>query len=73
MNYPCDRRWFQWLEKVNRPVTRWGLSIVAVAYGARAVIGLPFEEVHFLALAGVAGFTYWRRGDEKLKEMEMDK
>ena len=69
----CKERWYQLLEKLNRPVSRWGFSIVAVAYGARAVIGLPFEETYFLALAGVAGFTYWRRGDEKLKEMEIER
>ena len=69
----CQERWFAILEKTNRPVTRWGFSIVAVAYGARAVIGLPFEEVYFLSLAGVAGFTYWQRGAEKLKEMEIER
>ena len=69
----CQERWFQIIEKLNRPVTRWGFSIVAVAYGVRAVLGLPFEETYFLALAGVAGFTYWQRGAEKLKEMEIER
>ena len=73
MTSVCKERWFQLLEKLNRPVSRWGFSITAVAYGFRAVIGLPFEETYFLALAGVAGFTYWQRGNEKLKEMELER
>ncbi len=67
---PCETPFFQWLDKLNRPVTRWGFSIAAVGYGMRAVIGLPFEETYFVALAGIAGFTYWRRGDEKLKGID---
>ena len=69
----CETPLYQWVDKMNRPVTRWGFSIVAVAYGIRAVLGLPFEETYFLALAGVAGFTYWQRGAEKLKEMEIER
>ena len=69
----CKTPLYQWTDKLQRPVSRWGLSIMAILYGGRAVIGLPFEETYFLALAGVAGFTYWRRGDEKLKEMEIER
>ncbi len=67
---PCETPFFQWLDKLNRPVTRWGFSIVAVAYGARAVLGADFDPMAFAALVAPAGFTYWRRGDEKLKGIE---
>lgn len=68
----CTERWFQITERLPRPLTVWGFSILAVGYGARAVIGLPFDEMTFGALAAAAGFTFFRRGQEKLKHKELE-
>ena len=69
----CNERWFQITEKLQRPVARWLMAFLCIGYGARAILGYEVEELLWGAYAAAAGFTYWRRGDEKLKEMEMDK
>ena len=69
----CNERWLAILEKTQRPVARWLMALLCIGYGFRAVIGYDVEELLWGAYAVAAGFTYWRRGDEKLKEMEIER
>lgn len=62
----CKERWFEILDVLPRPLTRWGFGALAVAYGVRAVAGLSFDASIFGALATAAGFTYATRGVEKI-------
>lgn len=68
MTYPCETRWFGVMERCWRPTTSWGLGLMTVAYAARAVIGLPFDPLHFGAIAAAAGFTVYQRGKEKMAQ-----
>lgn len=66
----CETAGYQWTDKLQRPVARWLMTFLCIGYGARAILGYPVEELLWGAFAVAAGFTYWRRGDEKLKGID---
>lgn len=67
---PCETPFFQWLDKLQRPVSRWLMTFPPFIYGMHGAFGAEFDAMAFAALCIPAGFTYWRRGDEKLKGLE---
>lgn len=77
----CDTIAFQVAEKGWRPFMGWGLATAAVAFAWKAVFTMPFTVETFLALTGAAGVGFGvrayeklkLRGDEKLREMEMER
>ena len=68
----CSERWFQIIERLSRPLSRWFFAAAAIAYGFRPVIDYSFNEATFLALCVPAGFTYGTRAVEKIKELEIE-
>lgn len=62
----CERWWFQWLERLWRPLLSWSLAIVLVAYAARGPLGLPIDLAVLTALAALAGIPFAQRGIEKI-------
>ena len=69
----CETPLYQWLDKLQRPVARWLVTFLCIAYGSRAVLGHEVNELLWSVYAAAAGFTYWQRGAEKLKEMEIER
>lgn len=72
MNDISQTKWFQIVDKLWRPITSWGLGLATVAYAMRAVLGLPFVETYFAAIAAASGFAYLRRGQERIREKELE-
>lgn len=62
----CQRWWFQWLERLWRPLLSWALAINLVAYAARAPFGRPLDLAVLAALAALAGIPFAQRGLEKV-------
>ena len=73
MNSICNERWFQITEKLQRPAWRWIMGIPPFVYAIRGAFGAEFDPLVFAAMCAPSGLTYWRRGDEKLKEMEIER
>ena len=60
-----DRPWFQWLQRLPRPLQSWGFGVAAVSYAFRPHLGLSFNLEVFAALAAAAGVAFITRGVEK--------
>ena len=68
----CNERWFQIIERLSRPLSRWFFAVAAIAYGFRPVIDMTFDESIFLALCLPVGITYVSRGVEKIQEQKVE-
>lgn len=68
----CSERWFQIVERLQRPLWRWFMGIPPFAYAMRGAFGADFSEGIFLAMCVPPGAAYISRGWEKLKEKELE-